>query len=242
VRGLQEEHFQPAVAPELMWVPLFVKAPDQVRGETSDANLETVDLLPTVADLLGVHIPWRIDGVSARGEGRADDAPKHFFQSEVVPFGVTPGEPGEVDPAEGWAEVLRRSIPEALRGGGPLDGYRVGPRPELVGRSVDELPVGPTSDVRAVVDDADRYTDVDPRSAKIPALVTGHLEGAPDGSLVVLSVGGRVAAVVPTWQDGDRPDAFAALLPESLLPAGDAELQVSLLGPGDSLRPTVPDR
>jgi hypothetical protein len=55
----------------------------------------------------------------------------------------------------------------------------------------------------------------------------------------VISVGGRVAAVVPTWRDGDQPQAFAALLPESLLPAGDADLQVLLLGPGDSLLPTV---
>jgi hypothetical protein len=72
-------------------------------------------------------------------------------------------------------------------------------------------------------------------------LVSGHLDGAPDGSLVVLSVGGRVAAVVPTWQDGDQPQSFDALVPESLLPAGDADLQVSLLGPGDSLRGTVRD-
>jgi hypothetical protein len=221
-----------------MWVPLFVKTPEQPRGSVTDAGVEVVDVLPTIADVLGVDLPWRVDGVSALGRGRPEDAPKAFFQSQVVAFGVTPGERAEVDRDEGWAEVLRRSIPEALRGDGPLDGYRVGPRPELVGREVDELVVGPSADVQAVVDDADRYTDVDPRSATIPSLVTGHLEGAPEGSLVVLTTRGRVAAVVPTWRDGDQPQAFAAMLPESLLPSGDAELEVWLLGPGDSLRPT----
>ena len=239
VRGLAEEHFAPQVAPELMWVPLFVKTPKQTAGEVTDAGVETVDLLPTIADVLGIDLPWKVDGVSAVGEGRGRDDPKHFFQSQVVAFGVTPGEEAEVDPQQGWDEVLQRSIPEQLRGGGPLDGYRVGPRPELVGRDVDDLTVGSTTGVRAVVEDADRYADVDPRSSSVPSLVRGHLEGAPDGSLVVLSVGGRVAAVVPTWKDGDQPQAFDALLPESLLPAGDADLQVSLLGPGDSLRPTL---
>ncbi len=239
VRGLTVEEFAEEAAPELMWVPFFVKAPDQAEGEVSDAGVETVDVLPTIADVLGVDLPWRIDGASARGRGRPDGAPKAFFQSQVVTFGVTPGQRAEVDPAEGWAEVLRRSLPEALRGGGELDPYRVGPRPEWVGRDVGELQVGPTSDVTAVVDDADRLADIDLESNRVPSLVTGHLEGAPDGSVVVLAVGGRVAAVVPTFREGDQPAAFAAVLPEPLLPAGDADLQVSLLGPGDSVRPTV---
>jgi hypothetical protein len=239
VRGLDSEAFVPNVAPELMWVPLFVKTPDQRGGELSDASVETVDVLPTIAEALGVDVPWRTDGVSALGEGRGSGGQKTFFQSYVVPFGVEPGERAEVDSAAGWAEVLRRSIPEELRGGGELTPYRVGPRPELVGTDVAELAQGRDAGVRAVVDDAGRYADVDPEASTVPVLVTGHLEGAPRGSLVALAVGGRVGAVVPTWRDGDQPDAFAALLPEPLLPAGDAGLEIFLLGPGDALRPTV---
>jgi hypothetical protein len=239
VRGLNTEEFVPAVGPELMWVPFFVKRPDQQEGELSDANVETVDVLPTIADALDVDLPWRIDGISALGEGRGEADPKTFFQSFVVPFGVDPGERAEVDPAAGWAEVLRRSLPEELRGGGDLTPYRVGPRPELVGTDVADLAEGPDAGVRAVVDDADRYTDVDPEAPTVPALVTGHLEGAGGGAVVVLAVGGRVAAVVPTWRDGDRPAAFAALLPEPLLPTGNAELEVFLLGAGDELRPVA---
>jgi hypothetical protein len=239
VRGLDTEEFVPAVAPELMWVPFFVKRPDQQTGEVDDANVETVDVLPTIADALDVDIPWRTDGVSALGGGRAEGDPKTFFQSFVVPFGVDPGERAEVDPAAGWADVLRRSIPEELRGGGDLTPYRVGPRPELVGRDVAELIEGPDAGVRAVVDDAGRYTDVDPEAPEVPVLVTGHLEGEGGGSPVVLAVGGRVAAVVPTWRDGDQPAAFAAMLPAPLLPTGNVELEVFLLGPGDQLRPVA---
>jgi hypothetical protein len=239
VRGLNVDRYVPDIAPDLMWVPLFMKLPDRARGETTDAGVETVDILPTMADALGIDLPWKVDGVSTLGRGRAQDATKTYYQSKTNPFGVDPGRRVRIDPAAGWAEVLRHSIPEGLRGGGPLDGYRVGPRPELVGRAVGDLPEGPATDVRAVVDDADRYRDVDLEGPTIPSLVTGHLQGAPAGSLVVLSVGGKVGAVVPTWQDGGQPEAFAALLPESLFPAGDAHLQVSLLGPGDTLRATV---
>ena len=46
-------------------VPLFVKAPGQRTGRVSTRALQTIDILPTIADELGVHMPWRVDGRSA---------------------------------------------------------------------------------------------------------------------------------------------------------------------------------
>ena len=46
-------------------VPFFVKAPGQRRGRIDDRLVRTVDMLPTIADLLGVRIPWPHDGRSA---------------------------------------------------------------------------------------------------------------------------------------------------------------------------------
>jgi hypothetical protein len=46
-------------------VPFFLKAPGQKRGRISDKPLQTIDVLPTIAGLLGVDIPWKVDGRSA---------------------------------------------------------------------------------------------------------------------------------------------------------------------------------
>ena len=44
---------------EIASVPLFVKGPHQRRGRTSDELARTVDVVPTIADYLGVRWPTR---------------------------------------------------------------------------------------------------------------------------------------------------------------------------------------
>ena len=46
-------------------MPLFVKAPGQRRGRTSAAYARTIDLVPTIADVLNIRMPYRADGRSA---------------------------------------------------------------------------------------------------------------------------------------------------------------------------------
>ncbi len=50
---------------EFAYVPLLVKAPGQVEGRVDDSNLMGVDLLPTIADMAGITIPWAVDGFVA---------------------------------------------------------------------------------------------------------------------------------------------------------------------------------
>ncbi len=65
---------------EIAYVPLLIKAPGQQTGRVDDSNLMGVDLLPTIADLAGVNIPWKTDGVPAGDpaiDARGTD--KQFF-------------------------------------------------------------------------------------------------------------------------------------------------------------------
>jgi hypothetical protein len=43
---------------EVGLVPLFVKAPGQSRGRVVDAVMHTTDVLPTIARVLGIRMPW----------------------------------------------------------------------------------------------------------------------------------------------------------------------------------------
>ena len=82
----------------MAWVPLFVKEPGQTEGVVSDANVLTVDVVPTIADVLDIDIPYPVDGRSALGSPRADQA-KPIHLSEVTPEGVTVLDAEDLPPA-----------------------------------------------------------------------------------------------------------------------------------------------
>ena len=63
-------------------VPLVIRAPHGIRGGRTDRRVSLVDLVPTVADLVGVPSPGRVQGVSLRGslEGRSGpDRPRPLY-------------------------------------------------------------------------------------------------------------------------------------------------------------------
>jgi hypothetical protein len=45
-------------------VPLFVKTPWERAGRIDDRSARTIDIVPTIADVLGDTMPWKIDGRS----------------------------------------------------------------------------------------------------------------------------------------------------------------------------------
>jgi sulfatase-like protein len=107
-------------APDLLWVPTFIKAPGQDNGVVDDRNWEQVDLLPTVADLAGIEVPWRTDGSSQAGEPARTRTDKWWYdilgQRQVLD-GPVDGDPaaavlddgrplGTVQPGSGTVPAL----------------------------------------------------------------------------------------------------------------------------------------
>jgi hypothetical protein len=64
---------------EIINVPLFIKLPHQSSGVISDRNVESIDIAPTVADLLGFTLPWPTDGVSVFEEKAPKRPRKRVF-------------------------------------------------------------------------------------------------------------------------------------------------------------------
>ncbi|MGH9804285.1 MAG: sulfatase-like hydrolase/transferase [Candidatus Acidiferrales bacterium] len=48
----------------ILLVPLFIKLPQQARGEVSERDVQLVDLVPTIAAQLGLEVPWPLAGRS----------------------------------------------------------------------------------------------------------------------------------------------------------------------------------
>ena len=74
--------------PDIAPVPLFVKLPGQHAGAVSDRNVQTIDIVPTIADAIDANLPWRPDGVSAlsttsprRPSGSSMRAPRARWRS-----------------------------------------------------------------------------------------------------------------------------------------------------------------
>jgi hypothetical protein len=181
-RGMGHVEGSPA---EVLWVPTFVKAPGQRAGGVDDRNWQHVDLLPTIASYAGVRLPWRVDGVSARGPARAG-TDKLFYDSPTAK--VT------IDGAAGLRVVTGRTsgIPR----------LESPPRPELIGRATAEFRItggGP----RVTVANAAAFASVSPEEGRLPALVYGSLPSSvPVGSVLAIAVNGRIGAVVPAQAAG----------------------------------------
>ena len=58
-RGLDELNHQ-----DILNVPLLIKAPYQKQRQVSDRPTRTIDILPSIARILGVPAPWTTDGIS----------------------------------------------------------------------------------------------------------------------------------------------------------------------------------
>jgi hypothetical protein len=65
---------------EIMPVPLIIKIPHQKKKAIIDKNIETIDIFPTVLDVLELDIPWKINGHSAIDFHRPERPEKVCFK------------------------------------------------------------------------------------------------------------------------------------------------------------------
>ncbi|HEY8382970.1 MAG TPA: sulfatase-like hydrolase/transferase [Microvirga sp.] len=211
-------------ASEMFKVPLFIKRPGQKEGQRSERHVHTIDIIPTLADVLGAELPWKADGVSVF-------AP-NFPERKTLQVGAIDGvaKPQEFDLAE-LTKTPRLPWKLATFGARtPLDQLAVsGPYATYIGRSTADLPLmsdGP--ELSASLAQADLFADVDPASGIVPALVRGEIGGNPTERPLHVAVGfnGRVAAVVPTSAWAGKPHYFAAMLPESQFRAGRNQIEL----------------
>lgn len=173
----------------LAGVPLFVKAPGQTLGAVSGVPAETVDVLPTVADLLDATLWPGTDGVSLIGSGKPPQRSRMVVDVPVVRM----------------KKALRRAVraKHELVGNDP---WRVAPgtSEELIGLGRDDLDIRPRGDVTAHASAYERLIEADPKTSAFPALFEGIPEGVEKGRRprVAVMVDGRIAAVTRPYSSG----------------------------------------
>ena len=85
---------------DILQVPLFMKLPGQQQGEVVDRIVETVDIFPTILDVVGAKASLRLDGrslIDGRDPGRPQFLPAQPLQHGTAParrfVGGSRGEP-----------------------------------------------------------------------------------------------------------------------------------------------------
>jgi hypothetical protein len=209
-------------AAEIAPIPLFVKAPGQTKGEVDDAYVETIDVLPTIFDLLNLDPKVKMDGRSAfSDEVQQRDELRILIRNTFEVLRI----PADQFEREKQAIVDRnlRLFGTGREGAEPI--YRIGPHQELIGQPAsaagEKLPVE--------LSYAEDYENVDPESGYVPSHVVGRVEGGGDAKRdIAVAVNGTIVAVGNTFKlaVGDEGELVSVMVPESAFREGRNRVEV----------------
>ncbi|HYF45069.1 MAG TPA: sulfatase-like hydrolase/transferase, partial [Acidimicrobiales bacterium] len=209
-----------------IFVPMIVKGPGIDAGEVSDANVETIDLVPTIADLVGVDLPWAVDGISlVSGETRSAEKRFHIVENPEAGVGgaSTPGDPIRIDGGAYQERMLADHVDSFLRSDNPTyRAYAVSDASELLGAPVATAPLGEPSPWRVDVTSTDALADNRPDLGLTPARVSGSVEGpvGEERPTIAIAVNGTISGVVETHALGDDPYRFDTILVPDFIRTG----------------------
>ena len=230
VRGLEADGYVEAIHPEVMWVPMFVKAPGQAeraRRSTPTSRRSTwcrrsptcstsrCHGRPTAGRRSPTGPAARRRRSSRAGSTRSASTSAHGSRWTAADgWRGAPGPHRRHVPRRGARRRDRRRRPAIVAGGAAPGAGRHAGEPTCGAGECDRRDrvrsTGPAS-----------WASVARASGRLPVLLTGALDGAPDGGQTVLwSLDGRIAAVTPTYAEGDQAHAVAAMLPAPMVRDG----------------------
>ena len=181
---------------DVLPIPLFVKYPDQKRGEIDKRNAETIDVLPTIADVIGIDPQWRFDGSSLAGPD-----PKRSTK-RIWGAGRELRRPYDTDVTRSKTEISERIqalFGKASRGD---DVFAFGPHRELFGRRIGDVQVDEPPPSVARIDEAARWARYDPEGGYVLARVSATIRGREVPRWVAVAVNGRIAGFGKPWRMG----------------------------------------
>jgi hypothetical protein len=210
-------------AREIAPIPLLIKAPGQTKAKIDYSWVSTIDILPTIFDVLNLNPRVHMDGHSAysdvvkrrktmkielRGSFKVLDIPTSDFvreRQQIIErnhrlFGVGADGPGRI--------------------------YAVGPDQDLVGKApagLEPLDVDFTY--------ASDYANVDLKSPFVPSFVVGQVkDGGSPGRSVAVAVNGKIVGTGQTFTlaTGEGGQLVAVMVPPGSFKQGRNDVRVYL--------------
>ncbi len=213
---------------DLLPVVLMIKQPGESTGVVSDRNVETIDILPTIADVLDFELPWAVDGQSMLSGSLPERAYKQAYSKEhssVIRY------PASIDEKY---DTLKYKQSLLGAGADPIVLYGMGLRSDLIGRTLADCAYRQDTGFAIEIDDLEAYQRIDLAEDYLPARITGRV-GAPIGEIesfdLAVSLSGTIVAVGRTYMmEGSHE--FSIIAPENAFRSGDNDLVVFVPGAG----------
>jgi hypothetical protein len=211
-------------AREIAPIPLFIKAPGQRSAKVNRSWVETIDILPTILDILNVDPKVHMDGKSAYSSTVKNRRTLRFeirntFQTLTIPASRFERERAQI--------IARNHRLFGSGADGPHRIYEIGPHPELIGQPASAA--GPPLDVELA--DAGDYDNVDPSTGFVPTHIVASVNG-PDRHPrdIAVAVNGTIQAVGNTFTlaVGNAGELVSVMVPESAFHKGKNTVQVLL--------------
>jgi Sulfatase len=174
-------------ADEIFRIPLFIKAPSQTEGRIDDAPASTVDVLPSIIDLLDIDTDWELEGHSLF-DGSQPMIDRRVQSDVEAAFMLAAAHEAQFPLGEDWISLAA-----------------VGEGEELVGNPVGDYRVGAPSALRWKPDAPEVLEDLSLAEDNVPYILEGQVTGAdtrpPE---LVVAVNGTLAGTLGGYvADGD---------------------------------------
>jgi len=216
---------------DIALVPFFIKAPYQQEALLIESPVETTDILPTVAELLGVTLPWPTDGQSALNLGNKREELSFFSFKDIdkrlslVPISQ---------------QILQESVDYKLSlTSGDVSPWDLGlihngESRSLAGRPLSDFDQREDHTISIKYDSPDLLAAVDTESAFIPAHITGRIrsqEHPQTPHTLAVAVNGTIQAVTRPWQFPVKGESgsWSAIVSEKAFRSGKNDVETFVI-------------
>jgi len=195
--GLHRRRYCEGNEADLMFVPLFIKAPGQVSGKVDQAFIQSLDILPTLAGLLGCELGWEADGRNIAVSDPVREELLFLDQDQEEIRWFDRGILAQHEDLIAWKHGLYGSS------GGVERLFTTFDPGGLMGRRVHDLSASPHPVLTGRVDETQDLKMVDLESNYVPAEINGIIidhEGSSRLTLA-LALNGQVVGASRTYLD-----------------------------------------
>jgi len=212
--------------PDILSVPMFVKLPGQTNGQIRNEYVETIDIVATIADIVGIDIPWGSDGKSMIKSDFSDRVRKTVYTHGKSPITY---------------EIKRLITSPWLDKQLKLFGSNTsledlvikGKYDELIGENIDKFIVNNSSNLIFEVDQLSKFEKVDLDSGFVPLYISGRILNSEFNNDFPLNLAfvlnGRIKVVSRTTSVLSKDLEFRVVLPESAIRNGRNKLGIYII-------------
>lgn len=213
---------------DIMSVPLLIKYPHQQDGRRDERFTQSIDILPTVLDVVGLSAAEDLDGVSLLDSAAADRTDLDFLDQDRKQHRTFPN-----SRLLDRSKTIQWKQTDFADVGAVADIYAVGAPKGLLGLEVSEFQLAEATGLQVLIDHAERYMDIKLNARFVPGEITGKLLGheKPGRADLAIAVAGRVVGFTRTYlpQENDAPREWSVVVPREAFREGRNTLDVFLV-------------